>query len=428
MAIENLSLSAGQSALLAATKGGQPLADGQVLEARVTAVLENGSVRLQTLLGLLEAVPQTPLKPGATLFLEVQRQGDSLRLVPTERPPTAATGQGQGGAGAAPQPASGLDRPAVLTGGAVAATARPAAPAPATPGTAPAAGSSEAGTVRGPAAASGGGTAPAAAPTSTGAGAPSTAGIAPGGGPAPAAAPAQPAGGTALPAQGGAPQAANVPTPAGQTGPGGGAAPAAATGGQTSAATGAATAATPAGASATAAATAPATPRAAAPAAEMASRPPLADTLKAAVQAAMRGDVARQGSMAALYADLSALVAGRGQRLPEPVMRAAAALLGFRLDSAEAPSGEALKSALARSGVFLEARLADGKAPAQGDLKASLGTLKSALLTFLGDMAEEGLATRGETLPPPRRGAAPLAQRAGAPTLPLDADGPAMAR
>ena len=136
-------------------------------------------------------------------------------------------------------------------------------------------------------------------------------------------------------------------------------------------------------------------------------------TLGQATQAA-----ARQDSMAPLLQNLSALQARSGE-FPRPVMEAAMRLLGARivLDRG-APGGEALKQAVLRSGIFLEAmaRPQAGKALPQGDIKAALLQLRGALTAWLGgEVAPVPPVTRRPE--PPFRGAQPRGHRADAPTL-----------
>ncbi|MEZ5839138.1 MAG: flagellar hook-length control protein FliK [Hyphomicrobiales bacterium] len=382
MAIESLPLPSGQAALLAAAgaKGGQPLAAGQVIEAKVAAVLDSGAVKLQTVLGLIEAMPQTPLKPGATLLLQVQRDGGGLKLVP-------CSGAAQTGAAApAPNPAP-ASSPAVIVSGSGTMMAAPGTAA----------------TVQG------------------GAGLPSAT-LPQGGGQAGATLPGQPA------APGAMPQAGSAPTgtqSGGATGSGGGSAAPLSGGAGAGNAQAGQTVQTGVAAQAAQAGQAGQTGQAASAAAP--GRVAMPENLKAAVQTAVRADVGRQGGIAALFSDLSAAFSGRGAPMPEPVARAAAALFSFRFSGDAAPRGEDLKAALSRSGVFLEARLATGQAPAGGDLKAALGALRSALLTWLGDEAAGG-AAHDQTLMPPRRNGALMAQKVATAGLPGGADATTTAR
>jgi len=73
------------------------LTDGDVIEARVAAVLADGQVRLATALGLTDVTTQVPLEAGAQVKLLVQTVGQQLTLqllqtLPgsTGEPPAAA--------------------------------------------------------------------------------------------------------------------------------------------------------------------------------------------------------------------------------------------------------------------------------------------------------------------------------------------------
>ena len=125
--------------------------------------------------------------------------------------------------------------------------------------------------------------------------------------------------------------------------------------------------------------------------------------------------IARQNSVAPLLASLAAVVAKPGA-LPEPVLRAALQVLGQRLQlPADGPTAGALKTAIEKSGVFLEASLAKAPAPA-ADMKSALTALKSSLATWLGSNPAPVDAAR--QVPPPLRGMPPRAQKAELPALP----------
>ena len=77
------------------------LTEGDILEARVAAILANGQVRLATALGTTDVTTSIPLQLGAAIKLQVQTIGAQLTLallsqgaVPESRaaPPAAATG------------------------------------------------------------------------------------------------------------------------------------------------------------------------------------------------------------------------------------------------------------------------------------------------------------------------------------------------
>ncbi len=74
-----------------------------------------------------------------------------------------------------------------------------------------------------------------------------------------------------------------------------------------------------------------------------------------------------------------------------------------------------MKTAIEKSGVFLEASLAKAPAPA-ADMKSALTALKSSLATWLGGNPAPVDAAR--QVPPPLRGMPPRAQKAELPALP----------
>jgi hypothetical protein len=127
--------------------------------------------------------------------------------------------------------------------------------------------------------------------------------------------------------------------------------------------------------------------------------------------------LAQQGSPAPLLQALAAAVA-RTVPLPAPVLRAAAQLLAIRIPVA-ALKGDALKTAVERAGVTLEAILATGSPPPANDAKAGLLALRSALVSWLGEQAPIDPVRR---VPPPIKGETLRAQVADAlPELPAAA-------
>jgi hypothetical protein len=132
---------------------------------------------------------------------------------------------------------------------------------------------------------------------------------------------------------------------------------------------------------------------------------------QAAVAVAVQSSAARQGGLAPLFADIA--VAAGLPVLPEPVRQAAERLLAAQPTLDETMSADAIRQALGRSGLFLEAKLANGgppgstststpaststptstaTAPAEtptplpdDDLKAALMVLRGALKTWLAD-------------------------------------------
>jgi hypothetical protein len=124
--------------------------------------------------------------------------------------------------------------------------------------------------------------------------------------------------------------------------------------------------------------------------------------------------LARQNSIAPLLASLAAVVAKPGA-LPEPVLRAALQVLGQRVQvPASGPTAEAIETAVAKSGLYLEAALSKG-APLP-DLKSGLVALKGALATFLG--GNPAPVTAAQQAAPPLRGMPPRAELPDVPPLP----------
>jgi hypothetical protein len=174
-------------------------------------------------------------------------------------------------------------------------------------------------------------------------------------------------------------------------------------------------------------ATAATLPQAASPALS----PAATDALAEAVQVA----AARQGGLAPLLADLGQ--AATGGALPASVATAAARVLDLRLPLAGLDAA-ALRQALGRSGLFLEAGLAaslsSGSAAGMAggvDLKAALLVLRQMLRSWFDAEPAPGpasLPAPASAPPPPYRGAPPSAQPAVPPSLPADAPPVAMAQ
>ena len=166
-------------------------------------------------------------------------------------------------------------------------------------------------------------------------------------------------------------------------------------------------------------------PPAAQPAADPAAQPaPPANPIRQAVDAARADAAGRQASLAPLLADLSQALARPD--LPGPVKAAIAQILAFQLPSGGPLTPETIRQAVAQSGLFLEAHLAQA-APGAGappDLKAALLALLQALPP--GPAGE--VSTPPQRTAPPVRGAALTAQAPAASTLPADADVAAIAQ
>ena len=126
-----------------------------------------------------------------------------------------------------------------------------------------------------------------------------------------------------------------------------------------------------------------------------------------------------QNSVSALLASVLRL-GDRTRELPGEVQRAVQRLTGSALPlEAKPPSAQALQQAIARSGAFLESRLAGGSGDngVANDLKAILLVLRRSLGNWLGSDTRPGVLS-GKQPPLPQPGATP---RAPAPqsTVPL---------
>lgn len=124
----------------------------------------------------------------------------------------------------------------------------------------------------------------------------------------------------------------------------------------------------------------------------------------------------RQDSLAPLFANLGSLAQGSvALTLPKPLMALVDQILAQRLPATEARpvTAETLKAAVARSGVFLEARQAAGEAPtSQTDLKAALQSLRDLLKP-----AVEGASAARRQLPFPGETTSEAAPQPGRPAL-----------
>jgi hypothetical protein len=146
---------------------------------------------------------------------------------------------------------------------------------------------------------------------------------------------------------------------------------------------------------------------------------PLTPLQAIAVSAAAQTAATRQGSLAPLFANLSAVAAS--DAFPEKLQLAVAPLLALRPQLDENLTGNDVKAAFKSSGLFLESSLASGSAapsPAAGmpDLKAALIVLRQTLLS-LGSPPESASA--------PAAAAAPLPQRPAQVSPDISAAGPA---
>lgn len=118
---------------------------------------------------------------------------------------------------------------------------------------------------------------------------------------------------------------------------------------------------------------------------------PLTNLEALAVSAAVQSAAAKQGSLAPLFANLS--VAASSQTLPPALQEAAARLLSLRPGLNGKVSGDDIKAAFEKSGLFLERSLASrpdapSAAPANQpspDLKAALIVFRQTVASWLGE-------------------------------------------
>jgi hypothetical protein len=163
---------------------------------------------------------------------------------------------------------------------------------------------------------------------------------------------------------------------------------------------------------------APATATSNASAATPASGTPAA-AAPAVLQAAVASAAGSQAGLSSLLANLESAL--QSAALPTDVQAAAAQILDAQLPLDPPPTAQDLQQAIAQSGLFLEAQLAEGGAPPDGDLKAALLNLIATLDPSLDDGAPAGLTSAGGALPPPYAGAALQGQPPAMPTLAPDA-------
>lgn len=121
--------------------------------------------------------------------------------------------------------------------------------------------------------------------------------------------------------------------------------------------------------------------------------------------------VARQDSVGTLLLSLSGL-AQKGSALPEGINMIGRQLLNQQLDLTKTPlTGEALRNAVARSGVFLETALLNSPVTPQplGDTKSLLMLMRNMLGGFLAK-SDAGLPPGDKRPPPPLKGVLPKGQ------------------
>jgi hypothetical protein len=162
-------------------------------------------------------------------------------------------------------------------------------------------------------------------------------------------------------------------------------------------------------------ATGQAAPAAAAPTPLAQAPDPVATLMTRAVDAARAEAAVRQSGMGSLLADLAPALAS--PTLPANLRAAIRQVLAFGLPAGAAADPAALKAAIARSGLFLEAQLAQAPGAPPSDMKAALLVLQSALVA-----AGAAASARPSRAPaaPPARGAGVAAQAPVAPALSPD--------
>ncbi|HEY3696789.1 flagellar hook-length control protein FliK [Phenylobacterium sp.] len=150
--------------------------------------------------------------------------------------------------------------------------------------------------------------------------------------------------------------------------------------------------------------------------------------LARAVGAAVQSAVQRQGGLGPLMADLAQAMADPASGLPPKVRAAAAQVLNLRTPLGPTVTAADLQTAVARSGLFLEARMAAAPPPAAGAPAVPPADLKAALLVARQALGQWAEAAEPPPLPIslPAPGAAPEpAPRAGAaPPAPPYRNGP----
>ncbi len=138
-----------------------------------------------------------------------------------------------------------------------------------------------------------------------------------------------------------------------------------------------------------------------------ASPPSLPQTLATVTREA----VTTQNSLAPLIATAHTAQSA-GAPLPPALNTMIGQLLGLRLDGGTGPTAESVQRATANSGLFYEAKLAQGvpRTMVAGDLKGVLLAMQGALRALAGgDAAVAQKSVTGKPAPPPRKGAVPHA-------------------
>lgn len=150
--------------------------------------------------------------------------------------------------------------------------------------------------------------------------------------------------------------------------------------------------------------------------------PALASGPQAAVMQATAQAVTRQTGAAGMMADLA--MALLRPDLPGPARMAVERLMDLRTPLLGQPSAAELRQAVERSGIFLEAKLADPQraadaAPGQ-DMKAAMLALRQTLQFLTGPASPPPTGRKAE--PPPFRGGPTSAQAPQGSTLPTEGE------
>ena len=144
---------------------------------------------------------------------------------------------------------------------------------------------------------------------------------------------------------------------------------------------------------------------------------PTAVATPSVVQTAVASAAGSQTGLSSLLANLESVL--QSANLPGGVLAAASQVLDAQLALDPPPTAEDLQQAVAQSGLFLEAQIADAGAPLDGDLKAALLNLVQTLDPLVD---VDSPAPAGATgLPPPYAGAPLQGQPPSSPLLPPNA-------
>jgi hypothetical protein len=137
------------------------------------------------------------------------------------------------------------------------------------------------------------------------------------------------------------------------------------------------------------------------------------------LQTAVASAAGSQAGLSGLLADLASALQSGG--LPSDVQTAAAQILDAQLELDPPPTAQDLQQAVAQSGLFLEAQLAQTGAPPAGDLKAALLNLVETLESSTDSDVSAGFGPAGAGPAPPYAGAPLQGQPPATPMLAPDA-------